>query len=31
MVGATGLTLAGLAIVAVPWVEDVVPLGFLLA
>ena len=30
IVGATGLTLAGLAIVAVPWVEGVVPLGFLL-
>ncbi len=30
IVGATGLTLAGLSIVAVPWVEGVVPLGFLL-
>jgi MFS transporter, ACS family, glucarate transporter len=30
IIGATGLTLAGLAIVAVPWVEGVVPLGFLL-
>ena len=30
LVGATGLTVAGLAIVAVPWVESVVALGFLL-
>jgi MFS transporter, ACS family, glucarate transporter len=30
IVGATGLTLAGLAIVSVPWVEDVTTLGFLL-
>ncbi len=30
IVGATGLSLAGLSIVAVPWVEGVVPLGFLL-
>lgn len=29
-VGAAGLMLAGLAIAAVPWVEGVVPLGFLL-
>ena len=28
--GAAGLTVAGLAIVAVPWVENVVALGFLL-
>jgi sugar phosphate permease len=30
IVGATGLMLAGLSIVAVPWVEGVVPLGSLL-
>jgi ACS family glucarate transporter-like MFS transporter len=30
IVGATGLTVAGLAILAVPWVENVVALGFLL-
>jgi sugar phosphate permease len=30
IVGATGLTLAGLSIVAVPWVDGVLPLGFLL-
>ena len=30
IVGATGLTVAGLAILAVPWVENVVVLGFLL-
>jgi sugar phosphate permease len=30
IVGATGLTLAGLSIVSVPWVDGVVPLGFLL-
>ena len=30
IVGAAGLTVAGLAIVAVPWVENVVALGFLL-
>jgi sugar phosphate permease len=30
IVGAIGLTLAGLSIVAVPWVDGVVPLGFLL-
>lgn len=29
-VGAAGLTLAGLSMAAVPWVEGVVPLGFLL-
>ena len=29
IVGATGLTLAGLSILAVPWVENVVALGFL--
>ena len=31
IVGAAGLTVAGLAILAVPWVENVVALGFLLA
>ena len=31
MVGATGLTLAGLAIMTVPWVDNVAALGFLLA
>ena len=31
IVGGTGLTLAGLAIVSVPWVENVVSLGFLLS
>jgi MFS transporter, ACS family, glucarate transporter len=30
LVGAAGLTLAGLAILAVPWVENVAALGFLL-
>ena len=30
LVGVAGLTLAGLAIVSVPWAEDVGPLGFLL-
>ena len=30
IVGAAGLTVAGLAILAVPWVENVVALGFLL-
>ena len=30
IVGAAGLTVAGLAIVAVPWVDNVVALGFLL-
>jgi sugar phosphate permease len=30
IVGATGLSLAGLSIVAVPWVDGVYPLGFLL-
>jgi sugar phosphate permease len=30
IVGATGVTLAGLSIVSVPWVEGVMPLGFLL-
>jgi ACS family glucarate transporter-like MFS transporter len=31
IVGAAGMSLAGLAILAVPWVDNVVALGFLLA